>query len=247
MILENQIALVTGASRGIGRAVSLALAGEGASVALVATKAELLEQVAKEIRGLGREALVLQVDVTKEEDVKKAVEAALDKLGRIDILVNNAGVTRDNLLMRMSGDEWDAVLDTNLKGAFHFTKAVTRTMLKQKSGRIINMSSVIGLMGNPGQANYAASKAGLIGFTKACAKELASRQITVNAIAPGFIETAMTEGITAEIRNKLLQMIPQQRFGRPEEVARAVVFLASEDAAYITGEVLSVDGGMVMD
>jgi len=246
MKLKDKVALVTGASRGIGRAIALACAKEGARVALLATTSDRLEEVAKEIVKIGGTALCLQADVNKEDEVKRAMETVLDKLKCIDILVNNAGVTRDNLLVRMNEEEWDTVLNTNLKGAFYCTKAVSRSMLKQRKGRIINISSVIGLSGNAGQTNYAASKAGLIGFTKACAKELASRQITVNAIAPGFIETDMTQGISEEVRKALLEGIPQKRLGFPEEVAHLAVFLASDEAGYITGEVIRVDGGMAM-
>ncbi len=244
MKLENKVALVTGASRGIGKAISLALAKEGADLALI--DLGNMDEVAQEVTALGRQVFCFQADISQEEQVKSAVDAILDKLKRVDILINNAGVTRDNLLLRMSVEEWETVININLKGAFLCTKAVSRVMLKQKSGRIVNIASVIGLMGNAGQANYAASKAGLIGFTKSCAKELASRQITVNAIAPGFIETQMTKGMSEDVRKALLELIPQKRLGQPEDVAKAVVFLASDDAAYITGEVVRVDGGMVM-
>ncbi|MGA2867271.1 MAG: 3-oxoacyl-[acyl-carrier-protein] reductase [Verrucomicrobiota bacterium] len=246
MKLSNRIALVTGASRGIGKAICLALASEGADIVAVDIKAEWLEETKRAIEAGGRKCLALAADVSKHSEVKQAVDAALAQMGRVDILVNNAGITRDNLLLRMTEAEWDAVLSVNLKGAFNCTRAVVRAMVKQRYGRIINISSVIGLRGNAGQANYAASKAGLIGLTKASAQELASRQITVNAIAPGFIETQMTQKIPEESRKRLLELIPQKKLGQPEDVARLAVFLASDDASYITGEVIRVDGGMAM-
>ena len=244
--LANQIAVVTGAGRGIGRAIALKFAAEGADVAIVSRTAVNSEKVAGEIRALGRKAWAHAVDVADAGGVEAAADKILAECGKVDILVNNAGVTRDGLLMRMSEADWDTVLDTNLKGAFHFTKAFSRSFLKQRSGRIINVASVIGLIGNAGQANYAASKAGLIGFTQSIARELASRGITVNALAPGFIETDMTAELTEEVKAELMKKIPLNRLGRPEDVASAAVFLASPAACYITGQVLTVDGGMVM-
>jgi len=244
--LENQIAVVTGAGRGIGRAIALKFAAEGADVACVSRTQENSEKVAAEIRALGRKAWAHAMDVADAAAVNPAAEQILAECGRVDILVNNAGVTRDNLLMRMSDAEWDAVLNTNLKGAFLFTKAFSRALIKQRSGRIINVASVIGLIGNAGQSNYAASKAGLIGFTKSVARELASRGITANVLAPGFIETDMTAGLKEELRAGVLKQIPLGSLGQPEDIAGAAVFLASPAARYITGQVLAVDGGMVM-
>jgi len=244
--LSNQIAVVTGAGRGIGRAIALKFASEGADVVCVSRTAENSEKVALEIRALGRRAWAHAVDVSDAAAVAAAAAAIVAETGRVDILVNNAGVTRDGLLMRMDETDWDTVLDTNLKGAFLFTKGFTRTFIKQRSGRILNVASVIGLMGNAGQANYSASKAGLIGFTKSMARELATRGVTVNALAPGFIETDMTAGLNDEIRADLLKRIPLNTFGQAEDVAAAALFLASPAARYITGQVLTVDGGMVM-
>jgi 3-oxoacyl-[acyl-carrier protein] reductase len=244
--LTNQIAVVTGAGRGIGRAIALKFAAEGADVVCVSRTAENSEKVALEIRALGRRAWAHAVDVSDAAAVSAAAAAILTETGRVDILGNNAGVTRDGLLMRMDEADWDTVLDTNLKGAFLFTKGFTRAFIKQRSGRIINVASVIGLMGNAGQANYSASKAGLIGFTKSMARELATRSITVNALAPGFIETDMTSGLGEEIRADLLKRIPLSAFGQAEDIAGAALFLASPAARYITGQVLTVDGGMVM-
>jgi len=244
--LENQIAVVTGAGRGIGRAIALRFAAEGAEVVCVSRTAENSEKVAAEVRALGRKAWAHAVDVADGASVHAAAEKILAECGRVDVLVNNAGVTRDGLVMRMSEADWDAVLDTNLKGAFLVTKAFSRAMLKQRSGRIINITSVIGLIGNAGQCNYAASKAGLIGFTQSCARELASRSITVNAVAPGFIETDMTAGLKADMRAAMLRQIPLGALGTADDVAGAALFLASPAARYITGQVLTVDGGMVM-
>lgn len=246
-MLEGKVALVTGASRGIGRAIALELARQGANVAVnYAGNEAKANEVVETIRSLGREAFAVQADVACAEDVERIVKTVLDQFGRLDILVNNAGITRDNLLMRMKEEEWDAVINTNLKGVFLCTKAATRTMMKQRYGRIINVASVVGVIGNPGQANYVAAKAGVIGLTKTAARELASRNITVNAIAPGFITTDMTEGLSEELKADMLKQIPLARFGEPDDVARAVAFLASDAACYMTGQTLHVDGGMVM-
>ncbi len=244
--LLNQVAVVTGAGRGIGRAIALELAGAGADVACVSRTAENAEKVAAEVRARGRRAWAHALDVADAAAVNAAAEAILAAAGRVDILVNNAGITRDGLLMRMSDADWDGVLATNLKGAFLFTRALSRAFLKQRSGCILNVASVIGLRGNAGQANYAASKAALIGFTKSVAREFASRGITVNALAPGFIETDMTGVLSAELRQTILGQIPLGRFGQPEDIARAARFLAGPGGRYITGQVLVVDGGMVM-
>ena len=244
--LANQIAVVTGAGRGLGRAIALKFAAEGADVACVSRTAENSEKVAGEIRALGRKAWAYAVDVSNATAVADACEKILGEATRLDILVNNAGITRDGLLMRMSEEDWDTVLDTNLKGAFLFTKGFARTFVRQRSGRIINVSSVIGIMGNGGQANYAASKAALFGFTKSVAKEFGSRGITVNAIAPGFIETDMTAAVNEEMRSGIIKQIPLGGFGKPEDIANAALFLASPAARYVTGHILTVDGGMAM-
>ena len=245
-LLANKVAVVTGAGRGIGRAVALAYARMGADVACVSRTEENSAKAAAEVEALGRRAWAVAVDVSDTAAVDAAAGKILDDAGRVDILVNNAGVTRDNLLMRMSEEEWDTVLDINLKGAFNFTKAFSRTFIKQRSGRIINIASVIGLIGNAGQSNYAASKAALIGFTKSIAKELAPRGITANAIAPGFIETDMTAALDDKVRESIIGNVPLGRFGSPDDIAHAAVFLAMEPSGYITGQVLTVDGGMVM-
>ena len=244
--LTGHIALITGASQGIGRACALALAESGAQIALAARNEEKLAAVVKEIEGKGGQAGAFAMDVSNEESVKAAVKSALERFGKIDILVNNAGITKDTLLMRMKRADWDSVLQTNLGGAFFCTQAVISSMLKQRWGRIINVSSVFGQMGQVGQANYSASKAGLIGFTMAMAREVASRNITVNAVAPGYIETAMTEGLSEDLKSKVNEMIPLGRAGTDMEVAYAVRFLASDEASYITGNVLKVNGGMLM-
>jgi 3-oxoacyl-[acyl-carrier protein] reductase len=246
MSLFNKVAVVTGAGRGIGRAVALAYARMGADVACVSRTEENSAKAAAEVEALGRRAWAVAVDVSDTAAVNAAAGKILDDAGRVDILVNNAGVTRDNLLMRMSEEEWDTVINTNLKGAFNFTKALTRPFIKQRSGRIINIASVIGLIGNAGQSNYAASKAALIGFTKSVAKELAPRGITANAIAPGFIETDMTAALDDKVRESIIGNVPLGRFGSPDDIAHAAVFLAMEPSGYITGQVLTVDGGMVM-
>lgn len=244
--LLNQVAVVTGAGRGIGRAIALKFASEGADVVCVSRTAENSEKVAGEVRALQRKAWAFAVDVSDSGQVAAAVEKILAEAGRVDILVNNAGITRDGLLVRMKDEDWDAVLNTNLKGAFLFTKALARNFMKQRSGRIINVASVIGLMGNAGQCNYAASKAALIGFTKSVARELAPRGVTANALAPGFIETDMTAALNEESRAALLARIPLCSFGQPDDIAQAALFLASASARYITGQVLTVDGGLVM-
>ena len=244
--LTNQSAVVTGAGRGIGRAIALKFANEGADVVVVSRTQENSEKVAAEIRALGKKAWAFAVDVSDSASVTAAAEKILAECGKVDILVNNAGVTRDGLLMRMSDADWDLVLNTNLKGAFLFTKAFSRAFAKQRSGRIINISSVIGLIGNPGQCNYAASKAGLIGFTQSVARELAGRGVTANCIAPGFIETDMTSELNAELKANILKQVPMGKFGAADDIAGAALFLASASASYVTGQVLTVDGGMVM-
>ncbi|KIL47683.1 3-oxoacyl-[acyl-carrier-protein] reductase [Jeotgalibacillus campisalis] len=247
MKLQGKTALVTGASRGIGREIALELARNGANVAInYSGSKERAEQVAEEITGFGREAFVIQANVGEADQVQNMIKETISRFGSIDILVNNAGVTRDNLLMRMKDDEWDDVININLKGVFLTTKAVTRSMMKQRSGRIINISSIVGVTGNPGQSNYVASKAGVIGLTKSTAKELSSRGITVNAVAPGFIETDMTDKLTEDIQDEMRKQIPLARFGSPSDVAKVVLFLSSDDASYMTGQTLHVDGGMVM-
>jgi 3-oxoacyl-[acyl-carrier protein] reductase len=244
--LANQVAVVTGAGRGIGRAIALRFAAAGADIVCVSRTAENSAKVAEEVKALGRRAWAHAVDVSDAAAVAAAGEKTLAEAGRVDILVNNAGVTKDGLIMRMSEAEWDTVLDTNLKGAFLFTQAFSRAFARQRSGRIINVSSVIGLRGNAGQCNYAASKAALFGFTKSVARELASRSITVNALAPGFIETDMTSGLDEQWRTNVLKSIPMNRFGQADDIADAALFLAGPGARYITGQILTVDGGMVM-
>ena len=246
MKLEGRVALVTGASQGIGHACALNLAGHGASVALAARNQQKLEELAGEIAAAGGKAAVFAMDVSDEEQIKSGVKSAISRFGKIDILVNNAGITRDQLVMRMKRADWDTVLATNLTSAYLAIQQVISGMLKQRWGRIINISSVFGQMGQAGQANYAASKAGLIGLTMAIAREVASRNITSNAVAPGFIETSMTAVLSEEFKQNALKQIPLARVGTPEDVAHAVAFLASEEASYITGHVLSVNGGMLM-
>ena len=246
MQLEGQVAIVTGGARGIGREIALLLAKEGAHPALFDVNEQTLTQTVQELEGMGRRAMGLVVDVTNAAAVDEAVSKVLDKLGRIDILVNNAGVTQDGLLVRMEESQWDRVLDINLKGTYLCTRAVAKVMLKARRGRIVSIASIVGLIGNPGQANYAASKAGIIGFTKAVAKELASRHVTCNAVAPGFIKTEMTERLPEEVKRRLSELIPMAALGEPSDVAQAVGFLVSDAARYITGHVLVVDGGLAM-
>ncbi|HOE63633.1 MAG TPA: 3-oxoacyl-[acyl-carrier-protein] reductase [Candidatus Sumerlaeota bacterium] len=245
-MLNGQVALVTGAGRGIGRAIALALAKNGADIVISDIMKESVDEAVKEVEALGRKALGILGDVSKFADCEAMVNAGKDAFGKIDILVNNAGITRDNLIMRMSEEDWDAVIAVNLKSVFNCCKAVCRLMMKQKGGRIINISSVVGLMGNAGQANYSASKAGIIGLTKTLAKEFASRGILVNAIAPGFIRTKMTDFLNDEQRAALMKLIPLEKMGEPEDVANAVLFLASPLSSYITGQVIPVDGGMAI-
>ena len=246
-MLEGKVAVVTGASRGIGRAIALKLASLGATVVVNYNGSrEKAEKVKQEIEDNGGNASIYQCNVSDYEACQNMIQSIIEEYGRIDILINNAGITRDGLLMKMSEADFDQVIDTNLKGAFNTTRFVTRQMLRQKSGRIINMASVVGVTGNAGQVNYAASKAGIIGLTKATAREVASRGITVNAIAPGFIETDMTDVLPDKVKEASVSQIPLGKFGKPEQIAAAVAFLSSDDAGYITGQVLNVDGGMVM-
>ncbi|AHD05999.1 3-oxoacyl-[acyl-carrier-protein] reductase [Paenibacillus larvae] len=246
-MLTGKVALVTGASRGIGRAIALCLAEAGADVAVnYAGNEQAAAEVVQQIEAMGRKAAMMRADVSKAQEADQLVKDTLEQLGKLDILVNNAGITRDNLIMRMKEEEFDTVIATNLKGVFNCVKAATRPMMKQRSGRIINISSVVGVLGNPGQANYVAAKAGVIGLTKAAARELASRGITVNAVAPGFIETDMTDQLPEDVKAKMLEDIPLAKLGQPEDVAKTVLFLASADSSYMTGQTLHVDGGMYM-
>jgi 3-oxoacyl-[acyl-carrier protein] reductase len=246
-MLEGKVALVTGGSRGIGRAIAISLAEAGANVVVnYAGNEAAAAEVAAHIESLGRKALIIKANVGNSAEVDAMVKQTLEAFGQLDILVNNAGITRDNLIMRMKDDEFDEVINTNLKGVFNCVRSVTRTMMKQRSGRIINISSVVGTMGNPGQANYVAAKAGVIGLTKSAARELASRGITVNAIAPGFITTDMTDKLSDEMKAQLLLQIPLARFGQPDDIAKTVLFLASNEASYMTGQTLHIDGGMYM-
>lgn len=247
MTLDGKVALVTGGSRGIGKAIALALASAGADVAInYAGNITAAEEVADEVTAMGRKAILVQGDVANTVVAMEIVEKVVTELGKIDILINNAGITRDGLLVRMKEEDWDAVLSTNLKGVFNCTKAAVKHMMKQRAGKIVNISSVVGVMGNASQANYAAAKAGCIGFTKSVAKEVASRGINVNAVAPGFISTDMTQVLPEKVVEGMLTGIPLKRAGEPKDVANAVLFLVSEEAAYITGQTLHVDGGMVM-
>ncbi|NTW55038.1 MAG: 3-oxoacyl-[acyl-carrier-protein] reductase [Chlorobaculum sp.] len=245
-MFTGKTAVVTGAARGIGQTIALDLASKGADLVIGDVKAEWLTETEEALKQLGAKVICKELDVTSTDACQKVFDEVVKENGRIDILVNNAGITRDGLLMRMSEEDWDAVLTVNLKGVFNCTKAVTRTMMKQRSGSIINIASIIGLMGNAGQANYAASKGGVIAFTKSIAKEIASRNVRVNAIAPGFISSKMTDALSEDVRQKMLEAIPLGVFGTPQHVADAVAFLASDQSAYITGQVLSVNGGMYM-
>lgn len=246
MKLTGKVALVTGAAQGIGKAVALLLARNGADIVISDINLEKAEETAKEVQALGQKALATKVDVATLGDVEKMVEAILAQFGKVDILVNNAGIARDKLILRMTEEDWDAVLNINLKGTFNCTKAVVRHMSKQRSGKIVNIASVVGEMGNAGQGNYAASKAGVIGFTKTIAREFAQRGINVNAIAPGYIETPMTDALPDKAKEELKRLIPMDRLGKPEDVAEAVLFLVSEASSYITGHVLNVNGGIYM-
>ncbi|MGI6295978.1 MAG: 3-oxoacyl-[acyl-carrier-protein] reductase [Armatimonadota bacterium] len=249
MLLEGQIALVTGAGRagkGIGRSIALRLAKEGARIAIADFVREAADSVAKEVVDMGGEALAVYGSVSSVDDVDKMVADTIDRFGRIDILINNAGITRDNLIVRMSEQDWDMVLDTNLKGVFNCTRAVAKLMMRERKGKIVNMASVMGIMGNAGQANYSASKGGVIALTKTTAKELGSRGINVNAVAPGFIQTVMTEEMPEDAKSGIASQIPLRRLGTPEDVAEVVLFLCSESSSYVTGQVIAVDGGMVM-
>jgi 3-oxoacyl-[acyl-carrier protein] reductase len=247
MSLAGKAALVTGASRGIGREIALELARQGANVAVNFSGSEAkANEIVDEIKALGRDAVAIKCDVSNTVEVTEMVKASIDRFGKLDILINNAGITRDNLLMRMKEEEWDDVINTNLKGVFLCTKAVTRQMMKQRVGRIINIASVVGVSGNPGQANYVAAKAGVIGLTKTTAKELASRNITVNAVAPGFITTDMTDKLSEEVKAEMLKQIPLARLGEAKDIAKITAFIASDDSSYITGQTFHVNGGMVM-
>ncbi|MCJ7679381.1 MAG: 3-oxoacyl-[acyl-carrier-protein] reductase [Candidatus Aminicenantes bacterium] len=246
MLFQDKVAIITGASQGIGKKIALTLAAEGAHVCVFDIVQEGAEEVAREIRNAGGNASVHRLDVSDSNQVSAAVEAVVKNLSSVHFLVNNAGITRDNLLMRMKTEEWDSVMNVNLKGVFNCSKAVIRTMMGNRFGRIVNISSVVGEMGNAGQTNYSASKAGVIGFTKSLAREVASRGVTVNALAPGYIETAMTDNLSDAVKDKFMEIIPMKRLGKPEDVAKAVRFLLSEDASYITGQVLNINGGMYM-
>lgn len=246
MRLQGKVALVTGSAQGIGREIAFTLAREGADVVISDINSEKASQTAKEVEGLGRKSLGLELNVVDYSKVEEAINKILDKFARVDILINNAGITKDNLMLRMNEADWDAVINVNLKGTFNCTKAVSRVMIKQRYGKIVNIASIIGIIGNAGQANYSASKAGIIALTKTTAKEFASRNINVNAVAPGFIQTDMTAKLPEEVRQKMLAMIPLNRFGLPADVANACLFLVSEEASYITGQTIVVDGGMVM-
>lgn len=246
MRLLNKVAFITGGARGIGRDIGLLFAKEGADIVIGDVNIEQAQSTCLEIEALDRKAMGLELNVVNFSEAQQAVNKILDKWTKIDILVNNAGITKDNLLLRMNEADWDAVINVNLKGTFNCTKAVSRMMIKQRSGKIINIASIIGIIGNAGQANYAASKAGIIALTKTSARELASRNINVNAVAPGFIQTEMTARLPEDLRQKMLSVIPLDRFGAPQDVANVCLFLASEESAYITGQTIIVDGGMVM-
>ena len=246
MLLKDKVAIITGGARGIGKEIALTFAREGADICICDIAEQNVEEAAKEIEFTGRKVCRLKVDVTDFSQVEGMIQKALDKFSKIDILINNAGITRDSLLLRMKEEDWDAVLGVNLKGTFNCTKAVSKVMVKQRSGKIVNIASIIGLMGNAGQSNYAASKGGIISFTKSVAKELAARNINVNAIAPGFIKTDMTTKLSSQLQESMLKMIPLNRFGEPSDVANLALFLVSDKSSYITGHVIQVDGGMVM-
>ena len=246
MRLKDKVALVTGAARGIGREIAVSFAMEGCDIVAWDINMQETEELARTVEGCGRKFMAQEVDITDAAKVSEAINKILDKLGKVDILVNNAGITKDNLLLRMSEAEWDAVIDVNLKGTFNCIKAASKLMIKQRSGKIINIASIIGIIGNAGQANYSASKAGIIALTKTTAKELACRNINVNAVAPGFIQTEMTAKLPEDVQRKMLEAIPLSKFGSPKDVAALCVFLASEEANYITGQTIVIDGGMVM-
>jgi len=246
MKLKGKVAIITGGARGIGKEIAKILAAEGANCVLADVNEEELTKAADEINGLGVQALPITLNVSDYGQCEQMINKVVDKFKKVDILINNAGITRDGLLLRMKPEDWDAVISVNLKGSFNCTKAAVKVMVKQRYGRIVNMASIIGIMGNAGQANYAASKAGIIGLTKSVAKEVSSRNINVNAIAPGFIETKMTQVLSQDVQNAMLKQIPLGRFGKPEDVARLVLFLVSDDSSYITGQVIQIDGGMLM-
>jgi len=246
MRLKDKVVMITGGARGIGRSIAMVFAAEGADIAVCDVNLEASETTCRDIEGLGRKAIAVKMDVTSIGNVEEGLNKILDKFTKVDILVNNAGITKDTLILRMSEADWDAVISVNLKGTFNCTRAVSKIMVKQRRGNIINIASIIGIIGNPGQANYSASKAGIIALTKTSAKELASRNINVNAVAPGFIQTEMTAKLPDDLKEKMKAVIPLDKFGTPEDVANACLFLASEDASYITGQTIVVDGGMVM-
>ncbi|MDI6731186.1 MAG: 3-oxoacyl-[acyl-carrier-protein] reductase [Candidatus Margulisbacteria bacterium] len=246
MQLKDKVALITGSAQGIGKSIAVAMAKEGANIIISDVNLELSSQTAAEIQALGVKAISLKLNVTDPADIEAAIKQAMPQMGKIDILVNNAGITKDGLFIRMKKEDWDAVIGINLTGVFNVSKIIAPLLMKQRWGRIINLASIVGQMGNFGQANYAASKAGLIGFTKTLARELASRGVTVNAIAPGFIQTAMTDNIPEDVKQKMLENIPMGKLGQPEDIAAAAVFLASHAAEYITGQVIAVNGGMYM-
>ncbi len=246
MNLNGQVALVTGSGRGIGKAIAMALAKDGADLAISDIDLDSASQTADEIKGLGRDAIAIKADVSNSAGVEEMFKSIIDKFGKIDILINNAGITRDGLLIRMKDEDWNLVLKINLDGAFYCSRAAGKLMMKQRSGRIVNIASIVGVMGNAGQVNYSASKAGLIGLTKSSARELASRGVTVNAIAPGFIDTAMTQALNDKVKEKLMEQIPMGRLGTADDIANSIRFLVAPEASYITGQVIHVNGGMLM-